>query len=84
MWRQIESEGGRWEVRSIADAGDPNEEILEFTPVTGAHQPRRTVVPRGALDGMDEVALIAAFQRSRPIGGDYFGRPGKRMPDASA
>jgi hypothetical protein len=82
MWRQIEAEGGRWEVRAVADAEDLTDEILEFRPVEGALQPRRTVVPSGSLDRMDDAALVSAFRRSRPIGGDYFGRPGKRMADS--
>jgi hypothetical protein len=30
---------------------------------------------------MDEAALKSAYLRARPIGGDYYGRPGKRMSD---
>jgi hypothetical protein len=81
MWRQIEAEGVRWEVRAIADSEAPEEEILEFRPVAGSQQPRRTTVAAGALEGMDETALVSAFRRSRPIGGDYYGRPGKKMSD---
>lgn len=65
----------------MADADELSDEILEFRPVEGAFQPRRTVVPSGALDRMDDSELVSAFRRSRPIGGDYFGRPGKRMAD---
>jgi hypothetical protein len=32
---------------------------------------------------MDEAGLRSAFLQARPIGGDFYGRPGKRMPDAS-
>jgi hypothetical protein len=31
---------------------------------------------------MDADALSAAFAQARPLGGDHYGRPGKRMDDA--
>jgi hypothetical protein len=43
--------------------------------------PRRVSVRRGALEAMGEPDLKSAFMRARPIGGDHYGRPGKRMPD---
>ena len=39
------------------------------------------VVAAGSLEHMDEGALRAAYLRALPIGGDHYGRPGKRMTD---
>jgi hypothetical protein len=57
-------------------------ELLEFQPQDGIRPPRRIVIDEGALGGMDEAQLRAAYVQSRPIGGDHYGRPGKRMGDA--
>jgi hypothetical protein len=56
-------------------------ELLEFQPQDGNRPPRRIVIDEGALGGMDEAQLRAAYVQARPIGGDHYGRPGKRMGD---
>ena len=88
-WRRLQADGCEWEVRVIAADpehetrdGDVAEEILEFSPVGAIRPPRRTRVPAGALEDMNDAALQAAYRRALPIGGDHYGRPGKRMPDA--
>ena len=86
-WKHINVDGVEWEVRAISnelpggEQGD--EELLEFRPREATMPPRRVAVRRGALDGMEETALRSAFLQARPIGGDFYGRPGKRMPDVS-
>ena len=82
MWKQFEAEGCKWEVRTVSNASDPGEEVLEFVPLETTRPPRRLAVSAGALEGMDESGLRAAFLQARPIGGDFYGRPGKRMSDA--
>jgi len=59
-------------------------EMLEFATQEGNRPPRRVVIDGGSLHDMDETALRAAYLRARPIGGDHYGRPGKRMSDATA
>ena len=84
MWRTLEVDGCAWEIRVLASE-TPDEahmEILEFRPNQQNRPPRRVAVPRGALETMDEAGLQAAYRLARPIGGDFYGRPGKRMPDA--
>lgn len=87
-WRRISEDGREWEARVVAgpQQSDPHlqgdDETLEFVPVDGATQPRRVAVPAGALGAMDDDALRRAYRRARPIGGDHYGRPGKRMADA--
>jgi hypothetical protein len=86
MWRTIEADGCVWEVRAVQnpDLGtEPGMELLEFRPRGGNRPPRRIVVGgMAALDDMDEAQLRAAYLQARPIGGDHYGRPGKRMSDA--
>jgi hypothetical protein len=84
MWPLLEADGCTWEVRVLAnEAQDARTEILEFRPTAEATRPpRRLAVDRGALAGMDDAALHAAYRQARPIGGDFYGRPGKRMHDA--
>ncbi|HEX7050632.1 MAG TPA: hypothetical protein VF188_10555 [Longimicrobiales bacterium] len=86
MWRRLEADGCAWEVRSIAnDAGAPEavrQEILEFRSSDGNRPPRRLALEAGRLGEMDDHALRAAYRRALPIGGDHYGRPGKRMTDA--
>lgn len=85
MWKTIEADGCTWQVRSVMnpDTGlEAGKEVLEFQSAEGNRQPRRLVVEQGALDSMDEAGLRSAYLRSLPIGGDHYGRPGKRMPDA--
>ncbi|MFO7260732.1 MAG: hypothetical protein DIU52_006235 [bacterium] len=91
MWRRIEAEGCAWEARVIAGggagAGDTagnGNDVLEFRALDGLRPPRRVVIPADGLAQMDERALHAAFRQARPIGGDHYGRPGKRMSDAGA
>ena len=83
MWRTIEADGCVWEVRAVhnPDLGtDPGRELLEFRPRDGNRPPRR-VIGSTSLDAMDETQLRSAFVQARPIGGDHYGRPGKRMSD---
>lgn len=88
MWRRLQADGVDWEVRTIARAergpvGAPEErsELLEFRPLDGLRPPRRVAIHEASLAAMDEAALRAAFRKARPIGGDHYGRPGKRMSD---
>lgn len=81
-WRRMKAEGLEWEVRAVArDAASGGEDVLEFQPLEQRLPVRRLAVPAGALEAMDENALQAAFVQARPIGADYYGRPGKTMPD---
>lgn len=80
MWRKIEAEGCLWEVRAISLEGD-GEDVLEFRPLVPTRPPRRLAVSTDALDSMSDEDLQAAFVQARPIGGDFYGRPGKRMTD---
>ncbi len=85
-WKHITVDGVDWEVRAISnelEGTHGDEELLEFRPRETTMPPRRVTVRRGALDGMKEDALRSAFLQARPIGGDFYGRPGKRMPDVS-
>lgn len=85
-WKTLDADGCTWEVRSIVNSPDtgaaPHEEVLEFRTTEANMPPRRIVVDAGSLKDMDEAALRAAYLRARPIGGDHYGRPGKRMSDA--
>lgn len=86
-WRRITEDGREWEARAVAgpQQSDPgmggDDETLEFVAVDGTAQPRRLAMPAGALPEMDDEALRRAYRRARPIGGDHYGRPGKRMND---
>lgn len=86
-WRRIEEDGREWEARVVAgpQQSDPgqqgDDETLEFVPVDGSAQPRRLAVPAGSVAEMDDQALRRAYRQARPIGGDHYGRPGKRMND---
>lgn len=80
MWRKIEAEGCTWEVRAISLEGEA-EDVLEFRPLEAIRPPRRLAVSMDALDAMSDEDLLAAFVQARPIGGDFYGRPGKRMTD---
>lgn len=91
MWRRIDADGTEWEVRVVAREdrarGERTQEageILEFRPLDRLRSPRRVAIRAGALDEMDERALRAAYRQARPIGGDYYGRPGKNMSDTAA
>jgi hypothetical protein len=85
-WKTLEADGCTWEVRSLVNSPDtgaaPGEEVLEFTTLQANMPPRRVVVSAGSLEKMDEAALRSAYLKARPIGGDHYGRPGKRMSDA--
>lgn len=78
LWRTLKAEGVEWEVGIVSSDDD---DVIEFRPKEPTRPPRRLAVPKGALDKMDDTALKAAFTKARPIGGDFYGRPGKRMPD---
>jgi hypothetical protein len=85
MWRTIDADGCVWEVRAVQnpDLGTrAGQELLEFRPRDGNRPPRRVVADRSRLEEMDDAELRSAYMQARPIGGDYYGRPGKRMPDA--
>ena len=83
-WRRIKADGVEWEVRIISESGTAAEErdIIEFRPVDGVGQPRRTAVERNRLDSLSEDDLAAVYRRAAPIAADHYGRPGKQMPDA--
>ncbi len=84
MWQRLEADGCIWEVRVLAsETEDPGMEILEFRPEEATRPPRRLAVDRGVAGSMNDAALQAAYRQARPIGGDFYGRPGKRMSDAS-
>jgi hypothetical protein len=85
MWRTIEADGCVWQVRSLSNpdmATAEGQTVLEFQPQDGNRPTRRVVVEEGELGTMDEARLRAAYLRALPIGGDHYGRPGKRMTDA--
>lgn len=86
-WRRLNADDCDWEVRVFA-AGVENgpkrsekEEILEFRPVDAIRPPRRTLIAAGVLEGMSDADLLVVYRRARPIGADFYGRPGKHMPD---
>ena len=83
-WRRIKADGTEWEVRIISEPGTATAErdIIEFRPVDGVGQPRRTAVERNQLDDLSEDDLAAVYRRAAPIAADHYGRPGKQMPDA--
>lgn len=87
QWKRFEEDGAEWEARLVASeegtrSGEERpDEILEFRCLDGTRPPRRVAVDRGALEAMDEAALRSAYRQARPIGGDFYGRPGKRMTD---
>lgn len=83
MWPTIHAEGSEWEVRVVAGTaeGAAHEDIIEFLPREQTRPPRRLAVRPGTIDTTDEGALLSAFAQARPIGGDHYGRPGKRMSD---
>jgi len=90
MWRRFDAEGAEWEVRAIpsmVDAGEAGggaeREVLEFRSSDRNRPPRRLVVDAGVLGEMDEPRLRSALRQARPIGGDFYGRPGKRMGDVA-
>jgi hypothetical protein len=90
VWRCIEMDGCAWEARVITgpaagmlSPSDRERDLLEFHALDGLRPPRRTVIRAGELETMDDGALHAAYRRALPIGGDHYGRPGKRMGDAS-
>lgn len=56
-------------------------EIIEFRPLGGMAQPRRIAIERDRLESMDDAALVRLHREARPIGGDHYGRPGKKMGD---
>jgi hypothetical protein len=84
-WKTLEADGCTWHVRSVTnpDLGlDAGHAVLEFQAADGNLPPRRVVVEESSLQAMDEAALRSAFLRALPIGGDHYGRPGKRMTDS--
>lgn len=87
MWQRISMDGCEWEVCAIprpdgqTDEEAAQREVLEFRPLDGMRRPRQLAVPEGSLARMDERMLQSAYVKSRPVGGDHYGRPGKRMTD---
>jgi hypothetical protein len=83
-WRRLSADGVEWEVRAIAadtgTASSPDEQVLEFRAI-GAIRPPRRVVVTGSLEDFSDDELFAVYRRALPIGGDHYGRPGKRMAD---
>lgn len=91
MWRRLHADGTDWEVRIVArvergPAGSPDERshLIEFRALDGLRPPRRIAVHAPSLAELDDAELRAAYRQARPIGGDYYGRPGKRMGDTAA
>lgn len=82
-WRTITAEGCDWQVRAVSQTAElaSAEDVLEFQCAEGTRPTRRLTIPTGALATMDEASLLAAFRLARPIGADFYGRPGKQMPD---
>jgi len=78
LWRTLHADDCEWEVGIVSSE---DEEILEFRPKQATRPPRRLAIEKGALEKMDDDALRSAYTRARPIGADYYGRPGKRMSD---
>lgn len=58
-------------------------EIIEFAPSEPTKPARRLAFRAGAIDTSDDRALRSAFVQARPIGGDFYGRPGKHMGDVN-
>jgi hypothetical protein len=84
-WRTIEADGCTWQVRSVTNpdmGAESGQQVLEFQAEEGNRPPRRLAIDAGSLQDMDEARLRAAYMQARPIGGDHYGRPGKRMTDA--
>lgn len=85
IWKTIVADGCTWDVRLVANPAETgtavDEEVLEFATPEVNMPPRRIVVRAGSLQGMDDAALRSAYLRALPIGGDHYGRPGKRMGD---
>jgi hypothetical protein len=86
-WRHITVDGMQWEVRAISSelpgGRQEGEELLEFRSKQATMPPRRVTVRQGALETISDADLKSAFVQARPIGGDHYGRPGKRMPDVT-
>jgi hypothetical protein len=85
-WRTLVADGCEWQVRAVpraaeGGADDVEADVLEFRTAEGTRPARRLAVSLGALKEMDDAALRAAYLQARPIGGDYYGRPGKKMSD---
>ncbi|NIP81698.1 MAG: hypothetical protein GWM90_21765 [Gemmatimonadetes bacterium] len=87
-WPHLEADGVEWEVRVVPGSDgmeasqEPGQEVIEFVCLDGSRRVRQVAVPAGAIREMDEVALRTAYRKARPIGGDHYGRPGKRPVDA--
>ena len=85
MWRRIQAEGREWEVRVVtepeSESAGTGRDILEFRPLDGTAQPRRAAIERDGLPGLEDEDLHKLLRSARPIGGDYYGRPGKTMRD---
>ncbi len=87
MWQRFMAEGTEWEVRVVPDpaedgsTGEESTEVLEFRSSDPNRPPRRLHVTQAQARDMDEAHLRNALRAARPIGGDFYGRPGKRMPD---
>ena len=86
MWRTIVADGETWEIRVIASESEQDDhDILEFRvqEKVATRPPRRFAIARGSAEKMSDDQLRAAYVQARPIGGDFYGRPGKKMSDTS-
>jgi hypothetical protein len=86
-WERAETRGTGGEERGERSRAEDAEsfgpgELLEFRSGDPNRPPRRLFVHAGRLDLMDDEALRRALRQARPIGGDFYGRPGKHMEDA--
>jgi hypothetical protein len=87
-WRRIRADGAEWEARVIAGPrptsppSDADLDLLEFVCLDGSRKSRQVAIATDAYGEMDDAALQRAFLQARPIGGDHYGRPGKRMNDS--
>jgi hypothetical protein len=83
-WKTIEADGCTWHVRAVTNpdiGAAQGQSVLEFQAAEGNLPPRRLVVEDSALNEMGEEELLRAYMKALPIGGDHYGRPGKRMAD---
>lgn len=86
-WRRIQTDGAEWEARVIASprqtspSPDADLDLLEFVCLDGSRKSRQVAIALDAYGEMDDAGLQRAFLQARPIGGDHYGRPGKRMND---
>jgi hypothetical protein len=87
-WRRIHADGAEWEARVIEGPRptslppDGDLDLLEFVCLDGTRKSRQVAIAAASYGDMDDAALQRSFLQARPIGGDHYGRPGKRMNDS--